>query len=605
MTTERPYAATKVLQIDELSVHIFSCLENDWDKIPFALTCTSLFQLLIPFLWSHVSGIERLFATIPGVQIDRDVFSCRVSIVNQYSWSADLLILLKLIVPVLQTLPELLHTDTLSRFYKYCSLVKNLEVSRSESWSLEFPHSERINALVLPDQSLFPNLLSLSSPVWDHEPESALLNWLSESISSSLEALRITHERDFGPGRILVLQARDRMVNTVAQRSPNLQSLGLLVSPQLSYDSVDDFSEDPRDWHSYLPYVSGMTNIRDLSISPVYLQAKGIEVFGGLPLLETLTIDFSGEDSLLTNRDIEPHMFPALRHLVIRNLPSPADLAHIWSLSRMVDRLNSLDITSRFSRSEYAARFVDEGRTIQKSVLSARDSQIRSLSVGQAWGSHPWISDANFIIFLRSVSGLPLRVLEIYVQDDNRFYITDTLDQLRLTAFPHLLRLELSNIRVSFDSLYVFSQCMPCLEYLQAPIDISSIISISSLDHVFANPGSLAMLGLEVDLWGHPVNVLNTRLFIDQLDGEAGVKIAAFLAALWPKVQIIINPDQRWLTGKQEMELQQTRKIVSLLNKQIQLLAFRSREIGLSIGELSVEECIVTEETWRQCFVVD
>ncbi|KAG8725185.1 hypothetical protein FRC09_006421 [Ceratobasidium sp. 395] len=112
------------------------------------------------------------------------------------------------------------------------------------------------------------------------------------------------------------------------------------------------------------------------------------------------------------------------------------------------------------------------------------------------------------------------------------------------------------------------------------------------------------MLGLEVDLWGHPINVLNTRLFIDQLDGEVGVKIAAFLAALWPNVQIIINPDQRWLTAKQEMELRQTRKIVSLLNKQIQLLALRSREIGLSIGELSVEECIVTEETWRQCFVV-
>ncbi|KAG8782038.1 hypothetical protein FRC12_021280 [Ceratobasidium sp. 428] len=444
MTTDQHYAATKVLRIDELSVHIFSCLENDWDKIPLALTCTSLFQLLIPFLWSHVSGIERLFATIPGVQIDRDVFNCQVSI----------------------TLPELLHTDTLSRFYKYCSLVKNLEVSRSESWSLEFPHSERINALVLPDQSLFPNLLSLSSPVWDHEPESALLNWLSESISSSLEALRITHERDFGPGRILVLQARDRMVNTVAQRCPNLRSLGLLVSPQLSYDSVDDFSEDPRDWHSYLPYVSGMTNIRDLSISPVYLQAKGIEVFGGLPLLETLTIDFSGEDSLLTNKDIKPHMFPALRHLVIRNLPSPADLAHIWSLSRMVDRLNSLDITSRFSRSEYAARFVDEGRTIQKSVLSARDSHVRSLSVGQAWGSHPWISDANFVIFLRSVSGLPLRVLKIYVQDDNIFYITDTLNQLRLAVFPHLQRLELSNIRVSFDSLYQlhkFRFQSPCL----------------------------------------------------------------------------------------------------------------------------------------------
>jgi hypothetical protein len=77
------------------------------------------------------------------------------------------------------------------------------------------------------------------------------------------------------------------------------------------------------------------------------------------------------------------------------------------------------------------------------------------------------------------------------------------------------------------------------------------------------------------------------------------------MSSLWPNARIAVSVDERWLTAKQKIELQQSRRVVNLLNRQISLFVLRSQEMGIPVGELGEDECIITEEDWEYCLAVE
>ncbi|QRV83093.1 hypothetical protein RhiJN_11109 [Ceratobasidium sp. AG-Ba] len=192
---------------------------------------------------------------------------------------------------------------------------------------------------------------------------------------------------------------------------------------------------------------------------------------------------------------------------------------------------------------------------------------------------------------------MPLETLEIYA-DEARGVFIDASNQLRIPPFPSLKELVLRNVTVDLNFLSLLARNAPCLETLKSSIDLTSIHHVHIGD-TSARTGSQTFRTFEIDLWDWAGKIINTRLFTQYLEGEDVTNIAALLAALWPNLFITLkHVDHRWLTTKQEIELQQTRRAVSLINRHISLLASQSRKLGLRVGELSAKEYIISENVW-------
>ncbi|KAG8734353.1 hypothetical protein FRC12_018547 [Ceratobasidium sp. 428] len=117
---------------------------------------------------------------------------------------------------------------------------------------------------------------------------------------------------------------------------------------------------------------------------------------------------------------------------------------------------------------------------------------------------------------------------------------------------------------------------MPHLEYLQTSIEFQSIDSVH-LSDVCGLSASSTLNTLEITKWNASIYVTDKTL-LARLNSVNCTKMAAFIVTIWPNIRTIISSGQA-LNAKQEEELQQLHKVVSLINQQIPLYLRPNRAI--------------------------
>ncbi|KAL5639760.1 hypothetical protein ACGC1H_006366 [Rhizoctonia solani] len=306
-------AALKVFGIPELAHFIYD-IARKRDYANLMQVCRKLFYSILPVLWEEVRRPDMLVSMIPGG--------------GMVSYKSE---------GVRYTTMQLPGSLDLSRLSIYAPHVKRLILCRLyvdayDGWDRFLACTRSVDLLPNLEAIYFPAPYPgqiFQSGVYDINS----VNWAIAFLSTSLQTLAEISFTDPNSVRHphpiwLDLDSFNRLMTSIAQKSPRICSLGVLAArveitePEYRYHrSVHDIRfacDSPEIYSSFLK----LGNLASLSISAILLCPGGLPIHFSLPRLESLSIFGEAIDhkAYCGRLHIPAKAFPALKHLQLNGL---------------------------------------------------------------------------------------------------------------------------------------------------------------------------------------------------------------------------------------------------------------------------------------------
>ncbi|CAE6528936.1 unnamed protein product [Rhizoctonia solani] len=400
------------------------------DTCSLALTCRSLFNLLVPVLWEVLDGPEKILSLIPGAKVHRVNYE---TIGNGTTISSKIMIY-----------PNTLSKDW-TRYWFYARYVKRLTAVRCEyiagqpriSCSV---HGWNTLFQILKGPVLLPNLRVLEFSLVDNTPIGALqlLSWFTLFLSPSLQEISIAHKQDSVPE--FPTSPAVLLVTSLAAALPEAKRMDL--SSHYNFPTESSLSSfcpsGYRERYSWFTHLPNLTGLSSLSIHDPGFSARpedGLLILGHLPYLESLSIRCDPDSRTEGTLSFPPDFFPCLRCFALAS--SIQMFRYIWRLSAMVSKL--VTVTLRFIDTAVTHK---EFQTDVISALAKHSAGVRHLSLSQPQCSiTPGGKPIEIELGFELVSQLPLQSLSMCLagaEATEGFYFAN-----RRPSFPALHHLKL------------------------------------------------------------------------------------------------------------------------------------------------------------------
>ncbi|QRW03756.1 hypothetical protein RhiLY_02755 [Ceratobasidium sp. AG-Ba] len=439
--------------------------------VRLAQTSGVLCTASVPYIWAYVEDARNLFRLLPTmIEDDSD---------HGFSWTKIYL--------------ENLQDGHFGIFSAYAPHVKILDVYGRSREYYEVSYWRYLIERAR-ERPLLPNLRALiiasDKRLVEREIASDQAAWAGAFASPSLLEFTVAFcEEGYASG--ISYAAASFILEILAQRSPKLQTLGLLVDNDKGDEEENGESAflvffTTRKFESYL---SIFADLRHVSGTAAWFHDQPFQKLGELPHLETLTVyrsfdvDYGKIDSWRNRKNL----FPALHSLTLSNLYK-RDAKFV--LSRGAALFKNLTFLHLSLYQEFRYDNSLDGEQLILLLPSLREAvHLMRLELAVDSQTKNYMFDKSGMDVF---SKLPLLELSL-----KPFYLSENAINMDLGAVWALLtRLEMPTHRASLADLSRFAT-IPCLNYLELFLDLqlndtqqTNTIHQTELTRLVASPGS-------------------------------------------------------------------------------------------------------------------
>ncbi|KEP45234.1 hypothetical protein V565_298970, partial [Rhizoctonia solani 123E] len=508
-------AVLKVFGIPELAHFIYGIVKKR-DYANLMQVCRRLFYNILPILWEKVSRPDMLVSMIPGGGM--------VSYESNRAW---------------YTVMQLPGSLDLSRLSIYAPHVKQLTLRRMhvnayDGWDRFLACTRSVD--------LLPNLEAIYFPAPRPFEISVVVdidsvNWAIAFLSTSLRTLAGISFTD--PNSVhhphpiwLDLDSFNRVMTSIAQKSPRLCSLGVLPA-RVEFEpdhrgqvhGIKFACDSPEIYSSFLK----LGNLASLSISAVLLCPEGLPIHLSLPRLESLSIFGQAIDhkAYCGRLHIPAKAFPALKHLQLNGLTWNT-ISSLCNAKSLITGLRSVEVMYPYDSTRGSQSIETFEQFSNVMPLLATHSRITTLALDDYQGEKISPKVLNVWRSLPLVS-LYLGWSVSYSYSCNSDILCSILSCLPL--LENLLLITGQPQRFEMKEMRKIVELLPRLRRIQLPVEWGGVAQVTGADLRPCQSKSTSLLRV------------SSNFFLGS-SPEVAKPIARYLSILRPRAPVVFELSQ-------------------------------------------------------------